>query len=543
MARRKMNAQSTTLYRLRHTAKLEHAVKKKYRDERSVVTEPCKVADRDALLVYGHVGADGPVKWASRVHQLTGVTVETTNTTAAGVLLLRANDDADTPTWGLCWGMGWLLLDQSHVDGAFGQRLALRSVDPDLLSSLTRTVLDERAKIDRSSIPAGAGLTGFGIGGFGELVTRVVGKAEIKGLTIDKPFRVRGADALSVPLGLTPTELVADLKVLEALLSQKPRAELQVLEQLVPVKKKTLLHDKLEEHLRAELKKSPDVSKIAVTWPHEHLSENKSPEAFRVKRGGGTAPRAGLPTAALIIDLMKDREISSMDTIKIQLFGDAEGEEPVSSEIPLRKWVAFEKEESGRRYFLHNGQWYAMDLDYAKQLDDHVRNIFAKQAGVTMPAWYAPDDEEAYNRKAAQELGAVLMDRKLVQTTQNKRGFEPSDLITTNDVYVHVKSASSSAPLSHLFAQGGNSAHALQYDEEARKQLRSRVQQRGGNEDLIGAKPRKVVYAIRSKRIGESLIADDLFSFSKVSLVRVFDELEARGIEVRIASIDYLPEE
>lgn len=68
-------------------------------------------------------------------------------------------------------------------------------------------------------------------------------------------------------------------------------------------------------------------------------------------------------------------------------------------------------------------------------------------------------------------------------------------------------------------------------------------QQRGGNEDLIGAKPRKVVYAIRSKRIGESLTADDLFSFSKVSLVRVFDELEARGIEVRIASIDYLPEE
>ena len=51
-----------------------------------------------------------------------------------------------------------------------------------------------------------------------------------------------------------------------------------------------------------------------------------------------------------------------MDTIKIQLFGDAEGEEPVSSDIPLRKWVAFEKEESGRRYFLHNGQWYAMDL-------------------------------------------------------------------------------------------------------------------------------------------------------------------------------------
>lgn len=541
MARPKANAQATTLYRLRRTAKLENAVKKKYRDDPAVTTEPCKVEGRNAVLIYGEIGTDGPVKWASRVHQLTGVTVETTNTTAAGVLLLRLNDEKDAPTWGLCWGMGWLLLDQSQVDGAFGQRLALRSADPDLLSSLTRTVLDERAKVDRSSIPAGAGLTGFGIGGFGELVTRVVGKAEIKGLTIDKAFRVRGADAVSVPLGLTPSALLGDLRVLEALLLQKPRPELQVLEQLVPVKKKTTLHDKLEDRLQAELQKSPDVSKIAVTWPHEHLNENKPAEAFRVKRGGDTTPRADMPTAALIIELMKGRDVASLDKIKIQLFADAEGEDPVSSDISLRKWVAFEKEESGRRYFLHNGQWFAMDLEYAKQLDDRVRGIFAKPSGVTMPGWHAPDDEEAYNKKASKALGAVLMDRKLVRTTQNKRGFEPSDLITAKDEYVHVKSATSSAPLSHLFSQGGNSAHALQHDEEARMQLRQRVQQRGGDENLIGTRPRKVVYAIRPKNLGGTVTADDLFSFSKVSLVRVFDELEARGIEVRIASIDYLP--
>jgi len=438
--------------------------------------------------------------------------------------------------------MGWLLLDQGLVDGAFGQRLALRSADPDLLSSLTRTVLDERAKVDRSSIPSGSGLTGFGIGGFGELVTRVVGKAEIKGLTIGKEFRVRGADAVSVPLGLTPSALLADLKVLDDLLAQNPRPELQVLEQLVPVKKGTDLHERLEKHLLAELQKAPDTSKIMVTWPHEHLNENRPAESFRVKRGGNTQPRPDLPTVGVILGLMEDRDIASLDTIKIQLFGDADGEDAVSSDIPIRKWVALEMEESGRRYFLHNGQWFAMDLDYAKQLDQRVKEIFAKPSGVSMPEWHAPDDEEAYNKKAAEPLGAVRMDRKLVQTAQNKRGFEPSDLIPDNDVYIHVKSATSSAPLSHLFAQGGNSAHALQYDEEARTKLRERVQQRGGDRELVGIKPRKVIYAIRSKEVGKTVNPDDLFSFSKVSLVRVFDELESRGIEVRLATIEYLPE-
>lgn len=543
MARTEPKAKATTLYRLRHSTNLKDAVKKKYRDDPKVTTEPCKVHDRDAVLIYGEIGADGPVKWASRVHRLTGTTVNITNTTAAGVLLLRLNDENDAPTWGLCWGMGWLLLDQSLVEGAFGQRLALRSSDPDFLSSLTRTVLDERAKVDRSTIPAGSGLTGFGIGGFGELVTRVVGQAEITGLTVGKAFRVRGADAVSVPLGLTPGSLLADLKVLDALLTQKPRKELQVLEQLVPVKKKTELHDKLEDHLHSELQKTSDKSKIAVTWPHEHLNENKPAEAFRVKRRGRPAIQDGLPTAELILELMRGREIDSLDKIKIQLFEDSDGDGPVSTEISLRKWVAFEKEEAGRRYFLHDGQWFAMDLQYAEQLNDRIREIFEMSAGISMPEWHAPDDEQAYNEKAAKALRAVLMDRKLVQTTQNKRGFEPSDLITESDVYVHVKSATSSAPLSHLFSQGANSAHAMQNDNEARAKLRQRVKQRGGDENLIGTRPRKVIYAIRPKEIGGTVTAKDLFSFSKVTLVRVFDELEGRGIKVRVASIDYLSAE
>lgn len=112
MARQKATAQATTLYRLRNTPELEEAVKKKYRDDSAFTQKPCTIKDRDALLIVGTIGGQGPVKWASRVEQLTGIVVDESNETAAGVLLLRLDDQKNAATWALCWGMGWLLLDQ-----------------------------------------------------------------------------------------------------------------------------------------------------------------------------------------------------------------------------------------------------------------------------------------------------------------------------------------------------------------------------------------------------------------------------------------------
>ncbi len=85
------------------------------------------------------------------------------------------------------------------IDPGFGQRIALRTADARELNSLTRTTLDQRSMTDRISIPSGDHLRGFGIGDFGEVVTRLVAKATIPELAGGaKPLRIRGADALSL---------------------------------------------------------------------------------------------------------------------------------------------------------------------------------------------------------------------------------------------------------------------------------------------------------------------------------------------------------
>jgi uncharacterized protein (TIGR04141 family) len=130
----------------------------------------------------------------------------------------------------LTCGMGFQLLDQARVDGGFGQRVAIRTANQPGLNSLTRTTLDHRSRTDRFSIPGGDHLRGFGVGDYGELVTRLVARAELKALTAGaRPLRIRGADALSVPLGKKPEDLVKDLDALKKVLDQELPADLAVL--------------------------------------------------------------------------------------------------------------------------------------------------------------------------------------------------------------------------------------------------------------------------------------------------------------------------
>jgi uncharacterized protein (TIGR04141 family) len=225
---------ATSLYRLNRVGELASAVRDKYLNDTVKFTQvACPVGDRDALLVHGHMET-ARAAWTDRVHALTKVSFAASNQNAAAVLIIKGENNT---AWAITYGMGHHLLDQACVDPGFGQRIAIRVADPDQLNSLTSKTLDRRAKVDRSSIPSGSQLRGFGLADFGELVTRVVATAELGGLTVGKSFKVRGADALNLPLAHTPEGLLADLAVVEEALQKPPPQELQVLEQLVAVKK------------------------------------------------------------------------------------------------------------------------------------------------------------------------------------------------------------------------------------------------------------------------------------------------------------------
>jgi uncharacterized protein (TIGR04141 family) len=529
---------AASLYRLTRVGELSAAVRDKYLNGTAKFTlEPCTVGDREALLVHGHM-ATPRAAWADRVQALTAVSFEASNQNAAAVLIITG---ADKTAWAISYGMGHHLLDQTRVDPGFGQRIAIRVADPDQLNSLTSKTLDRRAKVDRSSIPSGSQLRGFGLADFGELVTRVVATAELSGLSIGKSFKVRGADALNLPLAHTPDDLLADLTAIEQALKKPPPPQLQVLEQLVALKKNSPVANALDTALEKALL-DPNDSTVGVAWPHEGINDNGTPASFRVKGRGPATSYEGVPSVEILRAAVNpDKVLESLTRNRIQLFSDPDGETVISSDIPLRKWVAYETTLDDRRYFLHDGQWYLMDEDYAKQLRVRVRDIFDRSWGTALPPWEYKDgkkiEEKKYNDDAAAAIGGLNLDRQLIRTTQNKHGFEASDILAPDGSMVHVKKADASAPLSHLFAQGHNSAHSLMYDNEAREKFRELVAAKGGDPDSVPNKPPAVVFAI-ARYEGEPFDPESLYSFSQVTLVRTVDDLAARGIDAFIVPID-----
>jgi uncharacterized protein (TIGR04141 family) len=237
--------------------------------------------------------------------------------------------------------------------------------------------------------------------------------------------------------------------------------------------------------------------------------------------------------------------LASLDHVRIQLYSDPDGDNPISPDIPLRKWIAFETSVAGRRYFLHDGAWYLMDNAYATQLRSRVQSIFDRSCGIALPPWPTTNDgklipEKDYNTLAAKACDGVLLDRKLIYTTQNPRGFETCDILMPDGVLVHVKNIDASAPASHLFAQGANSAHTLSFDDDARAEFRQRVQRAGGEPTLVKDRPPAVVFAI-ARNSSRPFTAESLYSFSQVTLARTCIDLEARGIPVYVIAIDRSP--
>jgi uncharacterized protein (TIGR04141 family) len=149
MAPARSPAVRTTVYRLINLRDLHRAIRERYRDSDDFSLTELDVR-RLALLATGSVVVE-QVTWAPTVELLTGVSVNMGGETAAGVLVIRLDPDADG-AWALSYGMGFQMLDSRYIDPGFGQRVAVRSADPETLRSLTRTTSTSgRERIDRPS--------------------------------------------------------------------------------------------------------------------------------------------------------------------------------------------------------------------------------------------------------------------------------------------------------------------------------------------------------------------------------------------------------
>jgi uncharacterized protein (TIGR04141 family) len=142
--------------------------------------------------------------------------------------------------------------------------------------------------------------------------------------------------------------------------------------------------------------------------------------------------------------------------------------------------------------------------------------------------------------KAAAALDGACLDMKFVFDGPDK--MEVCDILTEDGTMIHVKQRGRSATLSHLFAQGVNSADRLLGDAEFRRQARAVVE--GVREDFANVitvdRPdparHRVVFAVITRSRRETILT--LPFFSVLSLRGSMQRLRALGCPVSIAKVE-----
>ena len=565
MAGKKNDHSRMTVYRLVDLPSLKKAIRDKYDnfDETDI-----KVGERCSLLVMGAT-EEKAVRWGELVKGLSNETVDLKTSSPGAVLLIPEDDTAkndvapadtgqsdgsrDAPiaedtfnAWAITFGIGFQLLDQRYIDSGFGKRVAIRCIDPTKLQSITKVTLDDRSKTDRSSIPSGATLRGFGFEEIGELATRLIAEGKINNIGApDKNVTVRGADSLSMPLSKIPTKIVENLNYIKELLKQKPVTdELALLEKIsqVPNKNKQYV-DRLNAKLLEAIVDTQS-EKIALAWPHEAVDEIGEVQAFQLYgvqgRGRKAIKQDGLPTLDDLLTPIREARESErqhrFNAMSVMLLENTEGDAK-SRKIPVKNWVSFETSLDDKRHFLHSGKWYVIEDDYSETIRRQTAEIFNRESPLSnLPSWssrYA--DELAYNQAVAKACNGICLDRKLISIKEQKGRIEACDVLLKGGIFVHVKRVDSSSPASHLLAQALVSTEILTYDIEAQQALEQIIKNAVSNPEDYECKPKEVVIVMVKDK--QALTADSLYTFTQVNLGRHDKALASRGVGVYVVPV------
>ena len=363
-------------------------------------------------------------------------------------------------------------------------------------------------------------------------------------------FVVRCLDLgeIRMHFGVDSARLIADIRAIaEVLRTQSARADLAFVENIVPVSS-SMTCEQLDAQLDVLLAGPAGAGgALGIAVPVSVLDRLPQARLFQVKIGSvasGPVTEVDLEDVLWRTRLQQDgRRVEKLRTGWVEMFSSSDGRESLGR-TPAIRWIEASVSLGPRRFVLLDGEWYEFGAAYLEQLRQDVERLLTRSSGtVTLPGWKRRangkyEEEKAYNDRVADgDPRFVRLDRRLVQSRPGRfSGIEICDLLGPDDELIHVKKASGSAPLSHLFAQGLVSAQALFQQADVRRDFAELVRRHGrGRTVPADFTPSKIVFGILLKD-GEDLTVDTLFPFAQVALRQVAFDLEGR-VEIEVVGI------
>jgi uncharacterized protein (TIGR04141 family) len=186
---------------------------------------------------------------------------------------------------------------------------------------------------------------------------------------------------------------------------------------------------------------------------------------------------------------------------------------------------------------LSRGEWFEIAQDHVQAVSDKISQIPDHLELPLIPAQIG-ESESSYNARAAAASGGDLacLDAQPIVYGGGRSKIEVCDLLSLQRIFIHVKAKTKSSTLSHLFAQGLNSAQAFR---DLRFRGLAMANCPASHHQIFQGEPRTsdftVTYAILTQAPGD--LRSALPFFSKQSLANAADLLRDMGYNVRLKKV------
>lgn len=446
----------------------------------------------------------------------------------------------------ICFGHIHIALEDDAFEHQFGLKIALNSIPSHQIRSIDIATPDAVTFQKRVQASKDSDLSQFGFDTIRDLA-RVAG-----GTPKDKNFAkfIAGKDSLSITCELDANDLKNKCReVLEVYEKNDYRLEYSWFDNLQIVRDESTIK-KLDEKLFTDLEKiiNGGLSPLHLT-PPEIIDYMDGSELHYNGFGSHGLTFNKLSIEDYVGELKKCKFAGGIDDIKAKHRIKSKSRDSGTFTEQWKVYDCFIFETtlstngSASVFSIFGGRWYCVGQSFKKQVEEYFNKIekISIVGKTTSRNEQELIDDLHKNRKDLLKLDKEKINPKGVKGAN----LEPCDFFSDKKHFIHLKDASSSGPISHLWSQAVVSAEALVGDQEFLRKLREIVRKKGRPKftpllpkpsTRITREEYTIVFGLMRNPYANGNI--DIPFFSKVSFQPAAQRLEQLGFPVAIELIE-----
>lgn len=428
----------------------------------------------------------------------------------------------------ISFGHAWQWIDESAIERRFGLLAALNCIEDDQIKVVDAQQIDSLALSKRAQISHSSEIMSFGLDVRRDLMRAIVGRPK----SVDIGRSIMGADAIRIVCKVEFAELGNKCAQLLRLSKKKDYQTKYPWVDNIEIVKNPVEKEGLDNLLVEQINR---LNAEGVYLSSPRIRDLNADEEYRFHFDKDPETRRfDLEIEDLMAGITKDLPITLQYLKKRKVEVYAGGSQTPVDTFSIYSGLVFETSRSSKLYCLIDSDWYQISKSHVDFVNDRIKKI--AKSKIKFPPANKNEKEGDYNLRAAKALPGLCLDKKMISYGGGNSKIEVCDILTKAPCFIHVKRATGSQLLSHLFNQGVVAGQFLLEDEFRDK---CKVQAKPPYNAIFGTpfSPEKIAitFAIISPKA--TGLPDNLPFFSKQTLINAADLLGKFKYRVDVAGI------